>query len=128
MKITDKTRVVFVSEPGVMQEAMHTVLTTLPQITIAGLASGSLSALQMLARCEADVIIIDANIPVDEMLALVRSIHTAYPRVACIALTSTRNQMRLALAEGARAALPRSSPSQQIGEAIQTAVRQINQA
>ena len=105
MNISDKTKIVFVSEPGVMQEAI----------------------LHILSQREADVVIIDANIPLEEMLALVRSITVMLPPVACIALTSTRSQMRLAMAEGANAALPRSSPSHQISEAIQTTVRRANQ-
>jgi DNA-binding NarL/FixJ family response regulator len=121
MNNSDKTRIVFVSEPGVMQEAMHAVLAALPQVAIVGLASGGLSTLHTLSRCEADLVIIDANIPLDEMLALVRSVNALRPPVACIALASTRSQMRLAVAEGANAALPRSSSSQQISEAIRAA-------
>jgi DNA-binding NarL/FixJ family response regulator len=125
MTNADRTRIIFVSEPGMMQEAMRAVLAALPDVSIVGLASGSLSALQLLPRCEADVVVIDQNIPVDEMLALVRSIRALHPPVACIALTSTRSQMRLALTEGAYAALPRSSPSQQISEAIRAAASSI---
>ena len=128
MNISDKTRILFVSEPGVMQESMHAVLAALPHIAIVGQASGSLSALHLLSRCEAEVVVIDTNIPLEEMLALVRSINAMRPRIACIALASTRSQMRLAVAEGACAALPRSSPPQQISEAIQSAARQIDQS
>jgi DNA-binding NarL/FixJ family response regulator len=128
MNNSDKIRIIFVSEPGVMQEAMHTVLTALPQVSVVGLASGGLSTLHLLSQSRADVVIIDANIPLDEMLALMRSITRLRPPVACIALTSTRSQMRLAVAEGACAALPRSSPSQQISEAIRTAARWIDQS
>jgi len=117
-----------VSEPGVMQESMHAVLAALPQIAIVGQASGSLSALHLLSRCEAEVVVIDANIPLEEMLALVRSINVMRPPVACIVLTSARSQLRLAMAEGASAALLRSSSSRQIGEAIQAAARRIEQS
>jgi DNA-binding NarL/FixJ family response regulator len=125
METSEKTRIVFVSEPGVMREAMQAVLAALPQVSIVGLAGGSLSALHLLQQREADVVIIDANIPVDEMLALVRSIKALRLPVACIALASTRSQMRLAVAEGANAALPRRSPPRQISEAIQTAAGSI---
>jgi DNA-binding NarL/FixJ family response regulator len=127
MRTSDNTRIVCVSEPGMMQEALHSLLGALPHISIVGQASGGLSALHILSRCEADVVVIDANIPLEEMLALVRSITVMLPPIACIALTSTRSQMRLAMAEGANAALPRSSPPRQIDEAIQTAVRRFNQ-
>jgi DNA-binding NarL/FixJ family response regulator len=128
MSISDKTRIVFVSEPGVMQESMTSVLAALPQLSIVGLASGGLSALHILPRCEADVVVIDANVPVEEMLALVRSINAMRPHIACIVLTSTRSHMRLAVAWGASAALPRSSSSRQISEAIQTAARRIDRS
>jgi DNA-binding NarL/FixJ family response regulator len=127
MNSANQTKILFVSEPGLMQEGMHAVLSTLPHVSIVGLASGSLSALYMLSRCEVDVVVIDANIPMEEMLALVRSINALRPPVACIALASTRSQMRLAVAEGANASLPRSSSLRQISEVIQTAVRRIDQ-
>jgi DNA-binding NarL/FixJ family response regulator len=121
MTTSDKIRIVCVSEPGMMQEALHALLGALPHITIVGQASGGLSALRLLSRCEADVVVIDANIPVEEMLALVQSINALRPRVACIVLTAVRSQQRLAMDRGASAALLRSSPTRQISEAIQLA-------
>jgi DNA-binding NarL/FixJ family response regulator len=121
MNASDETKVVCVSEPGTMQEALCSMLSALPRISIVGHASGGLSALQALSRCAADVVVIDANIPVEEMLALVQSINALRPRVACIVLTAARSQQRLAMDRGASAALLRSSPSQQIFDALHAA-------
>jgi DNA-binding NarL/FixJ family response regulator len=123
MNASDKTKIVCVSEPGTMQEALCSMLNALPHIAIVGHASGGLSALQVLSRCEAHVVVIDANVPIEETLALVQSLNALRPRVACIVLTAARSQQRLAVAGGASAALLRSSPSQQILDAIHAAAR-----
>ena len=127
MSASDKTRIVCVSEPGTMQEALCSMLNALPNIAIVGHASGGLSALQVLSRCEAHVAVIDANVPTEEMLALVQSINVLQPPVASLVLTAARSQLRLAVAAGATATLPRSSPSRQIGEAIRDAASRIGQ-
>jgi DNA-binding NarL/FixJ family response regulator len=127
MTTSDEIRIICVSEPGMMQEALHALLGALPHIKIVGQASGGLSALHLLSRCEADVVVIDANIPVEEMLALVQSINALRPPVASFVFAAARSQMRLALASGATAALPRSSPTRQISEAIQSAAHCVEQ-
>jgi len=70
-------------------------------VDVIGVATGGLSALEILKGGQPDLVIIDANLPYEEKLALLKHIHTEYPRVRCLTVSETSRDRANLIARGA---------------------------
>ena len=102
-------RVCLVSLPGLVQEATRAALMSLSDVTLVGATSGALSATALLPQLQPDLLLVDANLPEEEVEALVRWTKQHYPGLPCVVMTLTSQQRGLALAWGADAAIQRAS-------------------
>jgi chemotaxis response regulator CheB len=98
MKRKAQVTVLIVSQPGVLQNILIDSLQELP-VEVAGVASGGLSAVAMLKGRLPDMLILDANLPIEETLALLEHVRGKYPQVYCLVISETsraRTSMRAA--------------------------------
>lgn len=102
-------RVVLVSAPGLVQRATVATLETCPHVDLAAVVSGSLSATRVLATVQPDLILIDANLPNDEVEALLSWAAENCPAVQCVVATSTSQHRDQALSSGAHSTVYRAS-------------------
>lgn len=88
MNLEGQIPVMLVSQPGALQKILLNSLQGLP-VAVVGVASGGLSAAAMLKGRQPDLLIVDANVPVDETLALLEHVQRKYPEIYCLALSET---------------------------------------
>ena len=105
-------RVCLVSLPGLVQEATRAALMSLSDVTLVGIISGALSATAQLTQLRPDLLVVDANLPEEEVEALLRWIKEHAPGLPCVVMTMTTQQRDLALAWGAHAAIQRALTGQ----------------
>lgn len=116
-----KTTTLLVSVPGNMQDGLRAMLRSLPHIEVVAAAGGSLSAYDLLQKRSVDLLVIDANLPQEEVLALLHRVKENYPQIRCIVLTLTYKENAVFLASGADVILNRDSSHLQFASAVQSA-------
>jgi len=104
-------RTFLVSQPGIVRNATESVLRMFPGLDLIGCAAGSLSATRLLEELEVDLLLIDANVTEDEVLALLRWVKEHRVQIRCVAMTMTTQQQEKALSEGADWAFKRANLS-----------------
>jgi DNA-binding NarL/FixJ family response regulator len=98
LTLANQKTVLLVSQPGIMHKTLQTILQSIPGALVVG-ANGALTAYELLEREYIDVVVVDANNPLEERLALLARIKKQFPQIRCIVLTTTsRNQHRLSAA------------------------------
>lgn len=94
--------VLLVSQPGIMHNTLYSILQNLPN-TLVAQAYGALTGFDFLESGQADAVLIDANIPLPERIALIKRICERFPQVRSIVLTATtRNHLALTTAGAAK--------------------------
>lgn len=109
-----KKRVCLVSLPGLTQQATSATLAFLPEITLVATISGALSATALLPQLQPDLLLVDANLPEEEVESLLHWTTEHYPEISCVVITMTSRQREQALAWGAHAAIQRASMVSQL--------------
>lgn len=83
----DAVQVLIVFEPGIVGDALTTMLRNAPGISVAGCAKSPYEALKTLYSC--DVVLVSASLPDSKALKLCGSIKDADPRKKVIVIAST---------------------------------------
>lgn len=112
------TSVILVSSPGVLHDSLQSMLRSLPEVEVIGSASGGLSASELLQKQDVNLVVIDANLPDEEVLMLLSLIKSNYQDVRSIVLTTTASQKTEFLSAGAGAVLPRSSSARRFTRTV----------
>jgi DNA-binding NarL/FixJ family response regulator len=107
-----------VARSGAMQQALTTVLSSIPEIEIVGTADDGFSALEIVKAHQPTLVMVDDNLPNGEVLNLIRYLKKDWPQTKTIALTDGTQQKQALLATGADTVLLRGIPAEQIIEAI----------
>jgi len=81
-----------VSHPGIVRDA---TLTMFPEIVLIGVASGALLATDLLQEMGINLLLLDANVPHDEGLALLRWTKEHKPEVRCVVMTTLQQDQAL---------------------------------
>ena len=115
--MADQRTVVLVSYPGITHNTLAGTLASFACLEVLP-AAGALSAVEMLSRVSPDAVVIDANLPQEETLALLKYIKRDRTRARCIVLTTTtRNHHELKTA-GADAVLFDNCSMRQLEAAV----------
>ena len=115
--MTDQKTVVLVSHPGITHNTLAGALASFDCIDVLP-AAGALSAVEMLRRISPDAVVIDANLPQEETLALLKYIKRDRTQARWIVLTTTtRNHHELKTA-GADAVLFDNCSMRQLEAAV----------
>ena len=102
--MADQRTVVLVSHPAITHNTLAGALASFECIEVQP-AAGALSAAEMLRRVSPDAVVIDANLPQKETLALLKYIKRASTRARCIVLTTTAGTHQELRSAGADAVL-----------------------
>jgi DNA-binding NarL/FixJ family response regulator len=94
------------------------MLGSIPQMGDVALASGSLSAMEQLQNGHAHLLVIDANLPAEEVVSLVRWSKRHCPDTRCIVLVRGVVELDQARSAGADAVFLRSSSARQLAEVM----------
>ena len=109
--------ILLVSEPGIMHNTLYSILQTIPNAVVAEV-NGALSALDFLERKKVDAVIIDANIPQSERVALILRIRRLFPYIRSIVLTTTERNHSALVSVGVDTVLPQNCVRKDIEVAI----------
>jgi DNA-binding NarL/FixJ family response regulator len=101
-------RILLVSQPGIVRDATIAMLQSAPGLRLSGTASGALSATQLLTDTDCDLLLVDATLPQEEMLMLLRWLRENHPQLRCAVMTTSTDDERLALAAGAHSTIRRA--------------------
>ena len=107
-----------VARSGAMQEALTTVLSSIPEMEIVGVAGDSPAALEMARVHHPALVMIDDNLPEGEVLELIRQFKKDWPQIGIIVLADRTQQKQALMDTGANAVLLRGVPAEEIMEAI----------
>jgi DNA-binding NarL/FixJ family response regulator len=111
-------RVCLVSTPGPICDATCATLIHAAHVKLIAIASGALSATQMLRHLQPDLVLLDANLPEEEVLAFLQWLNDNYPAVQRLVATVTSAQAYQALAFGAAAAVRREDLATCLGALV----------
>lgn len=101
------TRLCLVSTPGLIRDATCATLAAIPNVRLVAIASGALTATQMLQHLQFDLVLLDANLAADEVSALLTWLTDHCPAAHRVVARSTSAECDHALAFGADAAMRR---------------------
>ncbi len=102
--MTDPRTVILVSHPGITHNTLAGALSSFAYLDVLP-AAGALSAVEMLRRVSPDAVVIDANLPQEETLALLKYIKRDRTQARCIVLTTTTKNHHDLKSAGADAVL-----------------------
>jgi DNA-binding NarL/FixJ family response regulator len=111
---------VLTSVSGVAEQSLRAMLASLPAIQIVGTASGCLSALQLVRDRQVDLVVIDANLPFEDVQVFLQQLRRDGLAIHALVLAATSGQVREALNAGADIALRRDASLGQLGAAVDT--------
>ena len=109
---------IIASLPGISEQSLRATFESLPSVQIVGTASGCLSALQMVRDSQADLVVLDANLPLEDVREFLRQLEQDGLETRSFVLAATSGQVRQALVAGADAALRRDASIRQLGAAV----------
>lgn len=96
-----RTRVLIVSLPGMMQNVLRETFAGRADIEVVGVANGCLSALGMIPETQPDLVVIDSNLPEEEVNQLILRVKQEHQQVYSLVLVETTQQYNKAARAGA---------------------------
>jgi DNA-binding NarL/FixJ family response regulator len=109
---------VIVSASAIMESSIRSIFHSLSSVRIIGSAAGCLSALQLVREEKPDMLVIDANLPGQELKSLLQQIKQEGLATRSLVVTTTREQERRAVAAGADKVFPRYGSNDQLNAMI----------
>ena len=116
--IMQKLHVMIVSLPGTWQRMLQQNLEDYPFVEVDNVASGALSAVQLIETQEPDLILIDSSIPFQDVNALIKNVKERNPEIQVIVLADTSYQLKRILGSGAEYAISSCNYEEEISEVI----------
>ncbi|MET9293598.1 response regulator transcription factor [Streptomyces sp. NPDC003077] len=122
---TRKLRVIVVDDHAVMRAGVVALLASEPTIEIVGSADDGRAALELVARHEPDVALLDLRMPVLDGVATTTEIVARHPRTRVLILTTydTDAEIERAVEAGAIGYLLKDTTREQLADAIHAASR-----
>jgi DNA-binding NarL/FixJ family response regulator len=102
------------SAPGIMAQSLKAMIESVPLVQVVGVAAGCLSALQMVRDSGAALVVIDANLPIEDVQMLLRQLKREELPIRSLVLVTTRSHARRALAGGADMVFRRDGSTRQL--------------
>jgi DNA-binding NarL/FixJ family response regulator len=113
-------RVLLAEDHPVFRMGMRALLDSLPAAEVVGEASDGEQAVQLAAECQADVVVMDLNMPGVNGVEATRRIVTARPETGVVVLTMSEDDESVfaAMRAGARGYLVKGSDTEEVIRAI----------
>lgn len=112
-----KTTVLLVSQPGIMHNTLYSILQSFVD-ALAVSTNGALTAFDHLEQQRTNVVVIDANLPLTERVALLARIKKQFPEVRTLVLTTTAKHHQRFKEAGADQILLQNASRQEIEAAV----------
>ena len=109
--------VILVSQPGITHNTLAGVLSSFACIKVVS-AAGALSTLALLPQVSPDSVVIDANLPHEETLALLGYLKRLSAHIRCVVLTTTFKHHRALRSAGADVLLLDNCSASQLETAV----------
>jgi DNA-binding NarL/FixJ family response regulator len=103
--------VLLVAKPSRMRDGLRALLRTIPHLKIVGQADDSPSALALVAEQRPALVLIGANLPHDEVQAVLTQTKAECPEARCIVLVDSFQRQWLAETAGADSVLLTGFPA-----------------
>jgi len=107
-----------VARSGAIQQALTTILSSIPQVKTLGVAENSLAALEMVRLHQPELVIVDDNFAKGETLDFIRHLKANWEQTKVVVLADRSQQQQDLLDSGADAVLLRGIPAEQITKTI----------
>jgi DNA-binding NarL/FixJ family response regulator len=117
-------RVLIADDQEVVREGLRAILGTVPALDVVGVAANGGEAVEMTARLQPDVVLMDLNMPLMNGVEATRAITAASPEVRVLVLTTydAEEWVLDAIRAGAAGYLLKDAPRERLIEAIQGTV------
>ena len=109
-----------VARSSAIQEALTTILSSIPQVNTLGVAENSMMALEMIHLHQPELVIVDDNFAEGETLDFIRRLKKNWGQIKVVVLADKSQQQQTLLESGADAVLLRGIPTEQITKTINT--------
>ncbi len=119
-------RVVLVDDHAIVRTGLKAVLGATPDMTVVGEAAGGNAALELLARTQADVVVMDLSMADGDGLSATRAITrdgASGPRVLVLTMHAEESYLEPVLAAGASGYLVKSTADRELVEAVRAVAR-----
>jgi DNA-binding NarL/FixJ family response regulator len=113
------TLALIVARPGPLRNSLQALMTTMPQIEILAETADPSALLRMGAGIQPDVVLLDANLPEEQVWAALRQIKEEWSQTRSIVLAEDSQQQQKAQAAGANVALLKGYPAAKLIAAIE---------
>lgn len=111
--------IVVVSRPGIMRQALLTLLAGLHCATVVGFCGDGLNALELVAKYQPACVVIDANLLDEEVEALLAALKNRRPATVCLVLRYSDQRKQHLLGAGADVIVLHDCSLQQLEDALQ---------
>jgi DNA-binding NarL/FixJ family response regulator len=121
--VSSVVRVLVVDDQQIVREGLVTVLGLLADVSVVGSAGDGAEALELVARRQPDVVLLDLHMPVLDGVATTRRILAEHPSTAVLILTTfgEDDDALEALRAGARGVLTKDAGHEEISRALHQA-------
>jgi DNA-binding NarL/FixJ family response regulator len=112
--------IILTDDHQVVRDGLKSMLSEYKDIMISGQADSGTALMELLNHVNADVVILDIELPDISGLELCRKVLTAYPgiRILILSMYTGEEFIFKALAEGAKGYLPKNTNREELAEAI----------
>ena len=124
--IMPKLHVMIVSLPGIWQKLLQNNIESHPFVEVDHVASGGLSAVQIIKKQPLNLVVIDSSIPVDDSKVLIQRLREENPKIKIIILTDTAYQQKIMLRNGVDYAVSTCNYEAEIAEILENMNKLIN--
>lgn len=113
-------RIMIVDDHAIVREGLRLILGATPDLIVVGEADDGVAALNQLAECNPDVVLVDISMPGMSGIELIGRIHQENPQIAILVLSMHKEEQFAvrALKAGAAGYLTKDCAPEQLAQAI----------
>jgi len=122
MKAQGRIRILVVDDHPVVRRGIITALNSSPELEVVGEAADGESTLKAVRDLEADVVLLDIDLPGANGLEVAQTLQTDYPSVKIIILSlfACEGHVMQAIKTGVQGCLPKQAPVDELVTAVKT--------
>lgn len=121
MNLPSPIRVALVDDHALVRDGIKALLSVMPPLEVVGEAESGAEAIEMVGRCQPDLLLVDISLPDINGLELTRVLRSQYPSLKVLVLSMYDNYEYVSesLRSGASGYVLKNAPSREIIAAIE---------